>query len=86
MVFLWSIVTTTVIQNTGHLLLVQVVLGLLLLHIVDHSVLLVLLVDAVKHIHSSQVEVDMLLLYKVDSVGEIGDKVVSLLLLLGLNK
>ena len=86
MVFLWSIVTTTVIQNTGQLLLVQVVLGLLLLHIVDHSVLLVLVVDAVLHIHSSQVEVDTLVLHKVVSVGEIGDKVVSLLLLLGLNK
>ena len=86
MVFLWSIVTTTVIQNTGQLLLVQVVLGLLLLHIVDHSVLLVLSVDAASHTHSSLVVVDTLVQYKVVSVGETGDKVVSLLLLLGLNK
>ena len=86
MVFLWNIVTTTVIHNTGHLRLVLLVLGEHLLHIVDHSALLVLFVDAAKHTPCSLVEVDTLLLHKVVSVGEIGDKVVSLLLLLGLNK
>ena len=86
MVFLWNTVTSIVIHNTGSQQLVVLVLGMLLLHIVDHSVLLVLSVDAASHTHSSLVVVDTLVQYKVVSVGETGDKVVSLLLLLGLNK
>ncbi len=77
MVFLWNIVTTTVIHSTGCQQLVLMVLGVLLLHIVDHSVLLVRSVDAVSVTHSGLVAVDTLVLYKVVSVGEIGDKVVS---------